>query len=610
MTVSKWADKYRILSRTASAEAGKWRTDRTPYLRKPMDDFNDPAVKRIVIAAAAQVGKSELELNTLAYIIGQNMGGTILYVHPTLEEAKKFSRLRIEPMFKDTPAIAGRLGDMKDSSKTTIQKSFPGGMLMLVGSNSPAALASTPARYIIADERDRWALSAGKEGDPLRLAIARTTTFYNSKIIEVSTPTTKGASPIEDSYMLGTQEEWCYKCPHCGEYVNIKFRHIKFDYVQHDAKTPLGSNTFTVSNIRFVCPECGALSTEREMRRQPAKWVARNPNPSPGVKSYWINAFCSPWVTWERMIVEFLEAKHSIEQLKVVVNTRFGELWEERSDIGDEKLFLDRRERYKADLPDGVLCLTCGVDTQDDRLEYEIVGHGRSGENWGIKRGYIMGKPNSDAVWESLDALLNRNWRFENGKPLKIAATFIDSGGHFTQEVYLRCRERVANRVYPIKGRGGESVPYVSKPNKVPVKDNLQYMVWLYTIGVDAGKTEIMNNLAVTKHGPGYCHFPENVDAGYDFQYFNGLLSEKLTLVENKYGNKRFMWTRIVGHPHNEPLDCRNYAMAAVKLLNPDYDGLEEQITGVKKKKPDPKPVVKKPKQTRTSRRVMTFSDW
>jgi hypothetical protein len=210
LTVDEWADKHRRLSPESSAEAGPWRTKRTPYLEEPMRAFTDPKVHKIVMVAASQVGKSELELNIIGYIIDQDPG-SILYVHPTIDDARKFSRLRVAPMIRDSKPLKAKVHDVKakDSGNTILQKSFPGGMLTLTGSNSASALASTPARYIIGDERDRWATSAGTEGDPWALAEARQATFYNAKAVEVSTPTIKGNSNIETSFYQGTEGAWC-----------------------------------------------------------------------------------------------------------------------------------------------------------------------------------------------------------------------------------------------------------------------------------------------------------------------------------------------------------------------------------------------------------------
>ena len=277
LTVDEWADKHRRLSPESSAEAGPWRTKRTPYLEEPMRAFTDPKIHKIVMVAASQVGKSELELNIIGYIIDQDPG-SILYVHPTIDDARKFSRLRVAPMIRDSKRLREKVHDVKakDSGNTILQKSFPGGMLTLTGSNSASALASTPARYIVGDERDRWAASAGTEGDPWALAEARQATFYNAKAVEVSTPTIKGASNIEASFYQGTQERWCHSCPECGEYNEIIFDDIKFE---PEAKRIHGKKAWRLKGgVSWACPTCGCMIPEEIVRRQPAKWIADNPD--------------------------------------------------------------------------------------------------------------------------------------------------------------------------------------------------------------------------------------------------------------------------------------------------------------------------------------------
>lgn len=585
LTVAEWADRYRRLSPENSAEAGPWRTSRTPYLKEPMEAFTDPKVRKIVMVAASQVGKSELELNIIGYIIDQDPG-SVLFVQPTLDDARKFSRLRIAPMIRDSKRLKAKVSDIKakDSGNTILQKSFPGGMLTITGSNSASALASTPARYILGDERDRWAVSAGTEGDPWALAEARQATFYNAKAVEVSTPTIKGASNIENSYYQGTQERWCHQCPECGEYGEIIFDRIRFDTSCIKVR---GKKVYTINGpISWVCPHCGSLSTEETMRKQPAKWIANNPKAyDEGVRSFWLNAFSSPWTPWQKIILKFLHAKDDPQKLKVVFNTLFGEVWEDRGDVADEDTMLSRREDYgtnadgsPVEVPEGALVLTCGVDTQDNRLEYEVVGHGHYGETWGIKKGYIMGKPDSPEVWQRLDDVIDHVYKFKDSeRGLKISITCIDSGGHYTQEVYEACRARKNKRVFAIKGKGGDGVPFVSPPSKVPIRDSKKVTCWLYTLGVDAGKAAIMSALKVQEAGPKYCHFPSGDSYGYDSYYFNGLLSEKLELTQTKRGNV-WAWVKIPGHQRNEALDCRDYAMAGFKIIDPDTFAVEQRL--------------------------------
>lgn len=613
LTVDEWADKHRRLSPESSAEAGPWRTKRTPYLREPMRAFTDPKIHKIVMVAASQVGKSELEMNIIGYIIDQDPG-SILYVHPTIDDARKFSRLRVAPMIRDSKPLKAKVHDVKtrDSGNTILQKSFPGGMLTLTGSNSASALASTPARYIIGDERDRWATSAGTEGDPWALAEARQATFYNAKAVEVSTPTVKGASNIEASFYQGTQERWCHRCPECGEYSEIVFDAIHFE---PEATRVRGKKTWKLKGgVTWCCPACGCIVPEETMRRQPAKWIADNPDAyAKGVRSFWLNAFSSPWTPWEKIALKFLEAKDDPQRLKVVYNTLLGQLWEDRGDLEDEDTMLARREDYgtKSDgspveLPDGVLVLTCGVDTQDNRLEYEVVGHGRYGETWGITKGYIMGRPDTAEVWQRLDDVIDHTYTYKNGRSLKVSITCVDSGGHFTQEVYAACRQRQNKRVFAIKGKGGDGIPLVSPPTKVAIRDNRRITCWLYTLGVDAGKASIMGNLKVQEPGPKYCHFSKHPDAGYDLNFFNGLLSEKLVLSHTRTGD-RWTWEKLPGHNRNEALDCRNYALAGLKIINPDMDAIERRLKGLEDQQ---RPPAQKRQATKRSKAADAFDDW
>lgn len=574
ITVSEWAEKYRYLPQS-SAEPGLWRTRRTPYLKEPMEAFNDPKVRRIVMVASSQVGKSEFELNCIGYVIHQDPGN-ILYIHPDLDDAKKFSQVRVTPMINESSVLRKRVAKAKsrDSSNTILKKSFPGGMLIICGSNVPADLASTPARYIFGDERDRWATSAGQEGDPWELATARQITFYNAKAVEVSTPTIKNASAIEASYLEGTMERWCVQCPHCGEYHDIRFADIRYE---SDTEIIGGKKQHMVTSIWHVCPSCACVSTEREIKKQPAKWIAENPAAyKRGVRSFWLNSFVSPWATWESTILKYLYAAGSASKLQVVYNTRFGELWENRGDLEDEGSIMARREDYPAELPDGVLVLTCGVDTQDDRLEYEVVGHGHFGETWGIEAGIILGRPDEQGVWAELDEIIGRVFRFESGAGLRVSMTFVDEGGHFTQDVRQQCRARLGKKVFAIAGSNKHDAPFTAPPRKQKIVVNKTVIgsCWRYDIGVDAGKQIIMDNLRVQTPGSKYCHFPKRDD--YGSAYFAGLLSEHLVYKPEK--KQPWIWEKIPGHERNERLDCRNYALAAFKALPADLDAIDRRL--------------------------------
>ena len=314
------------------------------------------------------------------------------------------------------------------------------------------------------------------------------------------------------------------------------------------------------------------------MKRAPAKWGADNPTAyDNGIRSFWLNAVVSQWATWKSIVLKFLEAIGDTAKMQVVYNTCFGKLWENRGDIQDEDTLLGRREEYEAELPDGVLVLTAGIDTQDDRMEYEIKGHGHFNETWGIEKGIVMGRPDDDATWEQLDNLVfNRYFQFKDGIKLRVSMSFVDEGGHFTQEVRQRCRERIGRKVFCIKGFAGPDRPYTGPPKQVKIVVNGTHVgtCWQYQIGVDAGKQIIMDNLRVGTVGPKYCHFPKRDD--YGIGYFNGLLSEHLVYKKDK--RQPWQWEKIPGHERNEALDCCNYAMAAFKALPCDLDGIDRTL--------------------------------
>ncbi len=625
LTVTQWAERHRRLSSESSAEPGPWRTSRTPYLREPMDAFTDPKVRRIVMVAASQVGKSELELNIIGYIIDEDPG-SILFVHPTTIDAKEFSKLRIAPEIRDCPTLRRKVAAPKsrDSGNTLLQKTYPGGILTMCGSTEAHALASKPIRYVLGDERDRWATSAGNEGDPWELAMARQTTFYNAKAVEVSTPTIKNASAIEASYGEGTMERWKSRCPHCGQYHEIQWEHIRYDYEESVVNH---KKVYKVKSVWYNCPGCGCISDEATMKRAPARWEADNPAAyAQGVRSFWLNAFVSQWASWSSIVLKYLNAIGNTRKLQVVYNTCFGLLWEDRGDLEDEDSLMGRRdvEAYglqeggtPIELPDGVLVLTAGVDTQDNRMEYEVVGHGHFGETWGIEKGIVMGRPDDDETWAKLDEVLfNRVFRFADGLGLPVSLTFVDQGGHFSGEVRLACHDRIRKKVFAIMGSKNHDAPYTKPPKGQKIMIQEQYIgtCWMYEIGVDAGKQRIMDNLRVQTPGPNYCHFPRRDD--YGSSYFAGLLSERLEYDASK--KQPWVWKKIPGHERNEALDCRNYAMAAFKALPKDLDAIDRQLKAMRGQRPPAAvatppaaPAARRPKAKKAGSRLNEyFDDW
>lgn len=579
-SVSNWADNHRMLSSGISAEPGKWKTSRAPYQKDIMNAFTEPGIHRVVVKSSSQIGKSDMMNNVIGRFAHLDPCA-IMMIQPTIDMAQDYSKTRIAPMIRDTKVLNNLFYDVKsrDANNTILSKVFPGGRLIMCGANSPAGLASRPIRILLADEVDRFPDSAGTEGDPVDLAAKRMTTFWNSCMGLFSTPTNEGSSRIDEEYLAGTQEEWQHKCPNCGEYHLL--RHIDMTVDYKEIKTPSGKKTVIVNDVKWRCPHCGFSFSEKEMKQTPQKYISRNADAlKNGIRSFFVNGFTSPWMTWTRIMREWLEAKGDPEREKVIMNTVFGESYKQKGAFEDEQIFLRRRESYGAELPNGVLLLTAAIDTQDNRLEYEVVGWGKEEECWGIRKGIVLGAPNQDRTWKEIDNILDKTYHFADGKGLKVVRTFIDSGGHYTSDVYNYCQKNFHKQRFAIKGRGGPGIPLIYKIAKA---NNAKAPLIL--LGVDDGKQQIMDRLSINSPGHLYFHFPQDEgikelsNRGYDDLYFKGIISEHKK-VYKRNGVLREVW-ETTKNVRNEPLDLRNYNLACMKSLKPDWGKLEMLVNGM-----------------------------
>lgn len=571
LTLSQWADKYRMLSAESSAEPGRWHTDKAPYQREIMDAIGDPHVRKVVIMSAAQIGKTDaFILNTIGYYMDY-APAPMLCMQPTLDMGQTFSKDRLAPMLRDTPELRDKV-DTKSrySGNTILKKNFPGGHITIVGANSATGLASRPIKVLLADEVDRYPASAGTEGDPLTLAQKRQTTFWDKKTIMVSTPVIKGHSRIETEFNLSTKEEWNVPCPECGHYQPLVWGGVKFD--REDLSKP----------VLYVCERCGALSGEYAWKKASRKGKFVAENPSAEARGFHLNTLASTFCAWSEIVHKFLVAKEQMDQgnpegMKVWVNTELGETWEEQGEQLEDGDLYQRREIYEAEVPEDVLVLTAGVDVQDDRFEVEVVGWGEGKESWGIRYQKIFGDMMKEQVWKDLDAFLLSTFHKKDGTPMRILAACVDSGGHHANAVYSFCKDRFDRRVLAIKGKGGSDVPYIRNPST-----NNRVKAPLFVLGVDAGKALLYKRLAHTTKGPNYCHFPAAEEAGYDELYFRGLTSEKMVTRFRK-GRMTTMWVlKDERYKRNEPLDLRNYATAALEIVNPVLSKQDQAAPAVK----------------------------
>lgn len=559
-TISEWADKYRVLPQGTSSLPGHWNTDNAPYQREIMDAITDISIQKVVIMSSAQIGKTDaFILNTIGYYMHYDPA-PMMVIEPTIQMAEGFSKEKLSNMIRSTPVLRERVNEnSRNSGNTILQKMFPGGHITMVGANSPSSLRMRSIRILLADEIDAYPPTAGDEGDPLFLAGKRLTTFWNRKEVCVSTPTVKETSRIAVEYEHSTQEEWNVPCPACGKLQPLEWAGVIFD-----KNAP--------EEVMYRCQECGVVSEEVEWKEhfREGKYIAAYPERK--VRGFHLNSLASLFTEWKEIVEKFLKAneekkKGNVELMKAWTNTEMGQTWEEEGSQLEDTDLIKRREKYGCEVPDGVVCLTAGIDTQDDRFEIEVVGWGKGKESWGIQYAVLFGDPKQPKIWAELDAFLLRTFSRKDGVQLRILSACMDSGGHFTNQVYKFCKQRTARRIFAIRGGTNIAAPYVPKPTysnreKTP----------LFVINVDTGKSLIYQRLQVEENGPGYCHFPEEDEKGYGAVYFKGLTAEKL-VTTYRHGRACYVWTlKSSGYKRNEPLDIRNYATAALEIVNPPLD--------------------------------------
>lgn len=549
-------------------------------MREPMDMVGDPKVRRITFMSSAQVAKSTFVENVIAYFMHSDPC-PILHVSPTIDSAKMFSKERLAPMLRDTPALRGIVKDAKsrDSENTIMGKKFPGGILALVGANAPAGLASRPIRIVLCDEVDRFERSAGTEGDPINLAVKRTTTFWNRVLIFVSTPGNKGESRIEEEYENGDMRQRHCPCPECGAFQVLKWAQVKWQ--DGDPYTAL-----------YECEHCGEKWNDT-MRNQAVKEGYWKPQrPFNGNVSYHLSQLYSPFAPLAEGVRDFLDAKGNPELLKTWVNTFLGETWEEAGKRLDWSDVMDHRTEYVTPVPEGVTLLTGAIDVQDDRFEVEVVGWGDDYRSWSIDYHVIYGDLSTPEPWAELRRYIAQPREHPVFGDIAPRAWCMDSGGHYTTAVY-DFSATIPN-VFAIKGVAGGGKPAVGRPSRNNIRK-----IPLFPLGVDTLKEIVVSRLKVENNEAGYCAFPATEKYGDD--YFRGMTAEEYRTRFVK-GFRRSEWFKI--RPRNEPFDLRVYATAALEMLSVDLNAqrraaLRQKFKhDIEKIMPRTKPRARKPQES------------
>ncbi len=607
ISVPDWADEYRKLAKESGSTSGDWDTATVEIARGPMLAATESGVHIITVMCCTQLMKTALLENLFGYFAHLDPC-PILLLQPKEAAAEQFSKERITPMLRVTPVLRRLVGGnkQKNSKETLLYKSFTGGFLALAGAGSPDNLARRPVRVILADEVDKYPVT--REGDPIALAEERTATFgLNWLSIRACSPTVEDESRIADSYADSDQRRASLECPHCG--------HRQFpDFFKHVHWRKGENGTHFPETAQLHCEGCGVAWSEGERLRtlKTIRWHQTRPfeccgnrqvplqmyetvwreNADQAVERVWkwsaderhavYRACCSTcgqltvknhhagfqasklYSPWQKdrpadIAEKYLKAKGDPDKLQAWWNTQMGL---PHRPVHGKAMAVDtllaRREVYGAEIPDGVAVLTAGIDTQDNRLEIEVVGWGRDEESWSIAFDVIEGDLETPEPWERLDAYLQQVWRRADGRGFVIMAACHDSGGSHTQRVYNFAKARLARRIWAIKGesatRGNRSPIWPTKKPSARNKQSFRPII----LGVNSAKDSVRGRIHIDTPGPGYMHYPADRDIGW----FEQLLAERLVTKEAS-GQKYTVWECPKGRA-NEGFDCRVYAYGAL----------------------------------------------
>ncbi|MFR4350564.1 MAG: terminase gpA endonuclease subunit [Roseburia sp.] len=569
LTVSQWAEKYRILDESSNF-AGKWSNSITPYLAGIMDTFNDPYVQEINFVKPTQVGGTEAMLNMIGWVVMQDPSPTMI-IYPTDDLAKDTSNDRIKPSLTKTQEINERF--FPNSSKE-LRLKFRGMTIYLRGAGSPSKLASKSIKYLMFDEIDKMDGASKKEASPYNLAKERTRTFiYSKKIYTCSTPTLKTNYVWQIHEDAEVQRNFFVPCPHCGEYMTLKFKQIKFpteEGMKIDER---------VSKASYVCEKCGCIISDKDkikmLKRGEWRDVKKNCVGRPRKVSFWLNALYSRFLTWGDIAKEFLESKDDPEKLQNFVNSWLAEPWEDTKLKTSEETVMDR----KTDLPEFVVpnwakLLTGGVDVQENCLYWTIRAWGDFVTSQNIAHGQAYSL-------NDIERIMNLEYKTEAGETRIVNLAFIDSG-YDTDTVYDFCANN-SDWALPVKGSSNimQSHYKFSTVNKTSSQ-----AAGMNLVIVDGGKyKDMIASRMRRENGNGSWMVHRDCDEEYAQQ----VTSEHKINIKN--GQKTTQgWVKKTTHADNHYLDAEVYAMAAADTLGVRTLHLMAQETKSKEMKQEEAP--------------------
>lgn len=590
--LSLWAEKHYYLSPESSAIEGPWSA--VAFQRGMLDLMACDDIRELDIEKCARIGYTKMLLALIAYEVSERKRATGVY-QPTDGDSDEFAENEINPLLRDMPKLRDALDDRADPDKQgrfnkLSFKKFKGAPLYIRGGHAARSYRRLTLDTVIFDEIEGFEREIGEEGSPVYLGDGRISNSPFPKSLRGSTP-----GVADGSILKGEVEKaelrltYRVPCPHCGTKQELKWSGMRWPSE--------GTNGERAAASYYQCVDCEGRIEYRQLPEmlEAGYWGSdkghrvelheygprlmlkgkRVDFPSHVAMHIWV-AY-SPFFSWERLVKEWLDAQGDYLKLKAFTNIRLGEYWEEEAEEIEPDDISQRAEPYVRP-PARVLVITAGIDVQPDRIEMEIVGWGEHKESWSLDYRVFYGDTEQKPVWDDLDDALLETYPTEDGRKLQIAAAGLDTGFN-TLHCYRYVLRTQHPRLFPMKGSSEVNAPIVGAPSRVRVSRNDSRKIPLFVIGVSVGKATIYRRLQIEEplageKKPGFMHFPEM----YGPAYYDGLTAEKKVTKKRK-GFQVVEWVKI--RDRNEPLDCRNYANAALEILNPTWSRLAEKAGSV-----------------------------
>lgn len=547
LTVSEWADKHRILSELDSAAPGHWRTSKTPYLKKVMDAFNDDFVHDITFCAGTQLGKTSAEQNMIGYAIAQDPG-PMLIVYPSKELAKFTSEKRLQPFIKLSSNLRQHFDERGSKD---LELTFDTMYIALTGANSPSDLSSRPVRYVFFDEIDKFPKWSGAEAGPLDLAAERTKTFYNYKIIKVSTPTLKTGNIWQGWENADVQYKYFVPCPHCGEMQELEFKQIKWP--ENADETEVRGSAY------YECKHCHEIIDDRhkpQMLRAGEWRSARKCKGRAHKVAFHLSSIYSPWLKFGDVAAKFIASRDDPPLLMNFINSWLAEPWVDKSSRLQSDVIMEKQLPYeRGTMPEAAQLLTCGIDVQLDHFWFAIRAWGPHLTSWLVDYGRLE-------TWADIEVMLDRNYADTNGEIHNINLACMDSG-YNTDEVFAFCAQHMG-LVVPTKGA---SHPLKSRYQVSIIDKDAGFGLRQYLMDTNQLKNFIASRMAIDAGA----HGSWNVYRDIDREYCDQICSEQRVEHKDKKGRVTVGWEKISSHAANHLLDCETNNALAAEILGVRY---------------------------------------